>query len=48
MFYVDARNVFNKLNVRWMDSGGKIGGELGDPGAYYDPRRVRVGFRIDM
>lgn len=46
--YLDARNVFNKLNVRWMDSGGKIGGELGDPSAYYDPRRVRVGFRIDM
>jgi outer membrane receptor for ferrienterochelin and colicin len=46
--YIDARNVFNKLNVRWMDSAGKIGGELGDPSAYYDPRRIRVGVKLEM
>jgi hypothetical protein len=46
--YFDARNLLNKLNVRWMDSSGKIGGELGDPGAYYDPRRIRIGARIDF
>ena len=46
--YADIRNLFNKMNVKWMDSEGRIGGELGDPGAYYDPRRVRVGIRVDL
>jgi len=46
--YADIRNLFNKQNVKWMDSQGKIGGELGDPGAYYNPRRVRVGIRVDL
>jgi hypothetical protein len=46
--YVDARNLLNKKNVRWIDSNGKIGGELGDPNAYYDPRRVRVGVRLEL
>jgi outer membrane receptor protein involved in Fe transport len=46
--YADARNSLNTENVRWMDSSGRIGGELGDPGAYYDPRRVRVGVRMEF
>jgi hypothetical protein len=46
--YADIRNLLNKKNVRWIDSEGRIGGELGDPGAYYDPRRVRVGLRVDL
>ena len=46
--YVDARNILNTKNVRWIDSSGRIGGELGDPGAYYDPRRVRVGLRVEL
>jgi outer membrane receptor for ferrienterochelin and colicin len=46
--YVDARNVMNRKNVRWIDSSGRIGGELGDPSAYYDPRRVRVGVRWEF
>ena len=46
--YIDARNLMNKLNVRWMDSGGRIGGELGDPSAYYDPRRIRVGVKLEL
>ncbi len=46
--YADIRNLLNRMNVRWMDSEGRIGGELGDPGAYYDPRRVRVGLRVDL
>ncbi|MCK9408757.1 MAG: TonB-dependent receptor [Bacteroidetes bacterium] len=41
--YVDARNVFNTKNVKWIDSNGRIGGELSDPSAYYELRRVRVG-----
>lgn len=48
MLFVDARNVLNKRNVRWMDSSGRIGGELGDPSAYYDPRRVRAGIRVEL
>ena len=46
--YADIRNLLNSKNVRWIDSNGRIGGELGDPSAYYEPRRVRVGFRIDF
>jgi outer membrane receptor for ferrienterochelin and colicin len=44
-FYVDVRNLFNTRNVRWVDSSGRIGGELGDPSAYYSPRRTAVGIR---
>ena len=48
MLYVDIRNLLNKRNVRWMDSSGRIGGELSDPGAYYDPRRVKIGIRVEL
>ena len=48
VFYLDARNILNTRNVRWVDSSGRIGGELSDPGAYYDPRRVRLGFRVEF
>jgi outer membrane receptor for ferrienterochelin and colicin len=47
-FYVDVRNLLNSKNVRWKDSNGRIGGELGDPSAYYEQRRVRVGFRVNF
>ncbi len=46
--YIDARNVLNRMNIRWMDSNGKIGGELGDPSAYYDPRRIRLGAKWEF
>jgi outer membrane receptor for ferrienterochelin and colicin len=46
--YADIRNLLNAKNVRWIDSNGRIGGELGDPSAYYESRRVRVGFRVDF
>jgi hypothetical protein len=46
--YIDARNLLNNRNVRWMDSGGRIGGELGDPSAYYDPRRIRIGAKLEF
>lgn len=46
--YADIRNLLNRKNVKWMDSEGRIGGELGDPGAYYDPRRVKIGVRLDL
>ncbi len=46
--YADVRNLFNSQNVKWIDSNGKIGGELSDPSAYYDHRRVRVGFSVDF
>jgi outer membrane receptor protein involved in Fe transport len=45
-FYADGKNVLNAKNVRWMDSNGRIGGELSDPGAYYDFRRIRVGVKV--
>jgi hypothetical protein len=46
--YADVRNAFNRKNVRWIDSSGRIGGELGDPSAYYESRRVRIGARLEF
>jgi hypothetical protein len=46
--FLDIRNLLNARNVRWMDSNGRIGGELGDPSAYYDPRRVVAGVRAEF
>jgi outer membrane receptor for ferrienterochelin and colicin len=46
--YADVRNLMNRKNVRWYDSSGRIGGELGDPSAYYDPRRTRIGVRLEF
>ncbi len=46
--YLDVRNLLNRRNVRWMDSSGRIGGELGDPTAYYDLRRVRIGLKLEL
>lgn len=48
MVYLDIHNLLNRKNVRWVDSSGRIGGELGDPGAYYDYRRIRAGLRIEF
>ncbi|MBI3787441.1 MAG: hypothetical protein HY276_04200, partial [Ignavibacteriales bacterium] len=46
--YADIRNVVNTKNIRWIDSSGRVGGELSDPSAYYDPRRTRIGLRIEF
>lgn len=46
--YADVRNLLNRKNVRWIDSNGRIGGELSDLGAYYEPRRVRVGLKAEF
>ena len=46
--YGDVRNLFNSLNARWADANGRIGGQLGDPSAYYDPRRFSIGVRYEM
>ncbi len=44
--YLDARNLLDRLNVRWVDSSGRVGGELGDPSAFYSPRRTSIGLSI--
>lgn len=46
--FADARNLLNTKNVRWIDSNRKVGGELSDPGAYYDLRRIRIGAKLDF
>ena len=46
--YGDVRNLFNSMNARWADANGRIGGQLGDPSAYYDPRRFSIGLRYEM
>jgi outer membrane receptor for ferrienterochelin and colicin len=46
--FADGRNILGRSNVRWMDSNGRVGGELGDPSATYDPRRVRIGLEMRL
>jgi outer membrane receptor for ferrienterochelin and colicin len=48
ILYVDVRNLFDESNVRWMDSSGRIGGELNDPGGYFIGRRTHIGMRFDI
>lgn len=48
VLYLDGTNVLNAHNIRWMDSNGRVGGELGDPGATYDPRRVALGCSVEF
>jgi outer membrane receptor protein involved in Fe transport len=47
-FFVDARNLLNTKNVRWVDSSGRPGGELEDLSAWWPGRRVRVGIRAEL
>ena len=46
--YVDARNLTNQKNVAWMDSNGRIGGELGDPSGYFIGRRTKLGIQLSF
>ena len=46
--YIDLRNAFNARNVRWMDSSGRIGGELGDITAWDSYRRLHVGVKFTL
>ncbi|MCI0493568.1 TonB-dependent receptor [candidate division KSB1 bacterium] len=46
--YMEINNVFNEKNVRWMDSSGRIGGELSDPAAYYIGRRAAFGINVEL
>ncbi|HZY10804.1 MAG TPA: TonB-dependent receptor [Bacteroidota bacterium] len=46
--YGDVRNLLNAKNARWADANGRIGGQLGDLSAYYEPRRFSLGIRYEM
>ncbi len=46
--YLDCRNVLNGKNVKWMDSNGRIGGELYDPSGYYIGRRTSLGAKVEF
>ena len=46
--YWDIRNLFNAQNAKWSDANGRIGGQLGDPSAYYEPRRFSVGVKYEL
>ena len=46
--YLDARNILNARNVLWVDSSGRIGGELEDLSAWDPPRRIRLGVTMDL
>jgi outer membrane receptor protein involved in Fe transport len=47
-FFVDVRNALDKRNIKWMDSSGKVGGELEDPGGYHIGRRTRTGMMVEV
>lgn len=46
--YGDIRNLLNTANIKWADANGRIGGQLGDPSAYYEPRRISIGMKYEM
>jgi outer membrane receptor protein involved in Fe transport len=46
--YVDARNILNRKNIRWVDSSGKPGGELSDLSAWDRGRRISVGLKAEL
>ena len=46
--YLDSRNLLNAKSVRWVDSNGVIGGELGDPSGYFTGRRTNLGLRCEF
>jgi outer membrane receptor protein involved in Fe transport len=46
--YVDCRNLTDQRNVLWIDSNGRIGGELDDPSAYAIGRRTNLGLQIEF
>ncbi len=46
--YADMRNLLNTKNVKWVDSAGRIGGELGDLSAYEPYRRIRIGAGVEL
>lgn len=46
VLYGDVRNLTDRKNVLWIASNGKIGGELGDPGAFAIGRRTRIGLEV--
>ncbi len=48
MIYVDVRNLFDKYNVLWIASDGRIGGELIDPSAWDMGRRINLGLKFSF
>lgn len=46
--YIDSRNLLNTSNVMWIDSNGRIGGELDDPSGYWPGRRTSIGVRAEF
>jgi len=48
VLYADIRNALDRRNVRWMDSAGRIGGELEDPSGYHIGRRSRIGLSVEV
>jgi outer membrane receptor protein involved in Fe transport len=46
--YLDIRNITNEQNVKWVDSNGQVGGELGDPSGYYPFRRTSLGLQVEF
>ncbi|HDQ00172.1 MAG TPA: TonB-dependent receptor [bacterium] len=46
--YLEYHNLFDRMNVLWIASDGRVGGELGDPSAYAIGRRARLGLKLEF
>jgi outer membrane receptor protein involved in Fe transport len=44
--FADIRNLTDRKNIVWIASDGRVGGELGDPGAWRIGRRTRIGLEV--
>jgi len=48
MLYGNLSNIFNSKNAKWADASGRVGGQLGDPSAYYELRRFSMGISYEF
>jgi outer membrane receptor protein involved in Fe transport len=46
--YGDISNIFDSRNAKWADANGRVGGQLADPGAYYESRRFSLGLKYEL
>ena len=46
--FFDGRNLLDRNNLIWVDSSGKKGGELIDPAAWGEERRMRLGVSLKL
>jgi outer membrane receptor for ferrienterochelin and colicin len=46
--FLESLNTFDNVNILWVDSFDRVGGNLNDPGALDERFRLRIGFLVHM